>query len=75
MVAVVAEFEPQIAEKPALAAIVVPARPPGLHPPVEPPDLGAGDLHSWVVEQQVPGRRHQRGVRTGARDEHDLKRL
>jgi hypothetical protein len=47
----------------------------GLHPPVEPPDLGAGDLHSWVVEQQVPGRRHQRGVRTGARDEHDLKRL
>ena len=29
MVAVVAEFEPQIAEKPAQAAIVVPARPPG----------------------------------------------
>jgi hypothetical protein len=32
MVAVVAEFEPQIAEKPALAAIVVPARPPGRRP-------------------------------------------
>jgi hypothetical protein len=32
MVAVVAEFEPQIAEKPALAATVVQARPPGMRP-------------------------------------------